>query len=951
MKLLFLLCCFLLPMSILAQETGGTTEESKSTIDYGFFGHPLLEKYGYKAEAGAFHAGIAGNGSMQNLPNLVDDDPTNAANSFNLVDLTVAVDQLFVVKPNPSSNITPKTYKTGTKVGITLSKSGAGVDVLGLDVIELFCIYFYKGDEVVATVEGKNGALNVLNLGLVNVDVDKTTQKITAVCPQKDGKDVEFDGIGFGTAGVQVNVADEININYVFIDDFVEVPLIKKYYPTLTADAQGMQTGAQNLINNKLSDGCTTAILNIGGAYYDVVNHDPEPFPAGIEVGFTMTSGSALDLNLGKATRIMALTYPKNADGSYNFNGELEYADITAQVNVVGLELIGGGKSAVTMMPTVPFFGLRLERISVADVDLGATVVHYAYVKLPETEMPKTKLPFELTMDIVPHCEFIEGDASITKHNGHNNYTDNIYFSTVESNPIYTKDKATGTSYWRHGIPVIGMVSHDYIKLPLTRKLIYKNAASDGENKIIAYLILVDKGSGKYELIFDNVSGSGIADGYSKCTKYTTDDEGINFSVDSETGIISFKGLRFTEEALDATFDFDSENNNPDSEFATACDCTLYAFNATDDISEKNLSAGYELSFDHVTVPSILPEYEMAGPYSRDYIESADGKKPSIEVNTHKDYLIVTMPDNVGWKTQIKSFDIYKHENKKLTKEYEFIRNSEGKWITNGLTVDVISENGVSKLIITNDATPGEYKYSVNCHTLLTDGFVKQLKEVHGDQSYETNATYGWYPNTVPTFTTPSFGEASIDASKTNGDSPLFIHELTCDLNLNDAAKGHKSFIESETPAILYNQWVSIAPETARAAAMQNERTINLNNATTDNYSISGQYSPNRDVYTLKNTDSFNGLNDKYTYSTTTRAYIPVVPTGFEKVSTPTYLVAESKAEKYFDDIKLSGIESVETDENAAVEYYNLQGIKVDAPTPGIYIMRQGSTTRKVIVK
>lgn len=37
-------------------------------------------------------------------------------------------------------------------------------------------------------------------------------------------------------------------------------------------------------------------------------------------------------------------------------------------------------------------------------------------------------------------------------------------------------------------------------------------------------------------------------------------------------------------------------------------------------------------------------------------------------------------------------------------------------------------------------------------------------------------------------------------------------------------------------------------------------------------------------------------------------------------------------------------------DENAPVEYYNLQGIRVENPTSGLYIRRQGSTTTKVIL-
>lgn len=44
----------------------------------------------------------------------------------------------------------------------------------------------------------------------------------------------------------------------------------------------------------------------------------------------------------------------------------------------------------------------------------------------------------------------------------------------------------------------------------------------------------------------------------------------------------------------------------------------------------------------------------------------------------------------------------------------------------------------------------------------------------------------------------------------------------------------------------------------------------------------------------------------------------------------------------------LSGISAVVADENAPVEYYNLQGIRVENPSNGIFIRRQGTKTTKV---
>ncbi len=46
-----------------------------------------------------------------------------------------------------------------------------------------------------------------------------------------------------------------------------------------------------------------------------------------------------------------------------------------------------------------------------------------------------------------------------------------------------------------------------------------------------------------------------------------------------------------------------------------------------------------------------------------------------------------------------------------------------------------------------------------------------------------------------------------------------------------------------------------------------------------------------------------------------------------------------------------TGIDEVSADNNAPVEYYNLQGVRVNNPENGVYIMRQGADVQKVYVK
>lgn len=47
-----------------------------------------------------------------------------------------------------------------------------------------------------------------------------------------------------------------------------------------------------------------------------------------------------------------------------------------------------------------------------------------------------------------------------------------------------------------------------------------------------------------------------------------------------------------------------------------------------------------------------------------------------------------------------------------------------------------------------------------------------------------------------------------------------------------------------------------------------------------------------------------------------------------------------------------SGIEDIDAAaNNAPVEYYNLQGVRVANPANGLYIRRQGSTATKVLIR
>lgn len=55
---------------------------------------------------------------------------------------------------------------------------------------------------------------------------------------------------------------------------------------------------------------------------------------------------------------------------------------------------------------------------------------------------------------------------------------------------------------------------------------------------------------------------------------------------------------------------------------------------------------------------------------------------------------------------------------------------------------------------------------------------------------------------------------------------------------------------------------------------------------------------------------------------------------------------------EYAIDSKASGITDIPSHPNNSTEYYNLQGIRVSPPLqPGLYIVKQGSKAKKILIK
>ena len=71
------------------------------------------------------------------------------------------------------------------------------------------------------------------------------------------------------------------------------------------------------------------------------------------------------------------------------------------------------------------------------------------------------------------------------------------------------------------------------------------------------------------------------------------------------------------------------------------------------------------------------------------------------------------------------------------------------------------------------------------------------------------------------------------------------------------------------------------------------------------------------------------------------------VPTENNTCTTPA---KKSMLVSFTEDDITTGIYGINADANAPVEYYNLQGVKVENPSNGIFIKKQGAKATKVVL-
>lgn len=396
-NILMLLCLALVPCAADAQEQEVIGQEQlggrKALVGPGC----VVNQFATNVQ---LLSGISG------LENLVDEDLDNFATFTTGVAVGVTEQPLFSVKDINN------TYAAGTEAGICMVSSQSG-GLLSLSVISLFSILVYNDGELVETISDLESGQAGSGVGLDLIKIpgsDNMAVNLTCT-PQHDFDELYVVQSG----GLDVSVIKELKFKYAFVGaprqcvmvnqsdkvandiaDYAEesgrgvagkTPVVSGNSSCTTVLIPTPTVDSGNLVDDDLTNSTSiVSVLSIGykGAAKvstdldepncGIKNSSPEPtvtFPAGSELGFVYTNGSALDLGLGNYVEIKV----------YNTDGTTQTERIEA--GVLALGVAEGGRMTSSVVADKEFYAFEIGFYASVNVNLGTINVHYGFVNEP----------------------------------------------------------------------------------------------------------------------------------------------------------------------------------------------------------------------------------------------------------------------------------------------------------------------------------------------------------------------------------------------------------------------------------------------------------------------------------------------------------------------------------------------------------------------------------------
>lgn len=330
-----------------------------------------------------------------NLENLCDEDLTNNATVPCVTSVSVGYSPLVSVKD--MGNV----YARGTEAGFVL---GGSSKVLGLDVVSIYEIRFYKDGKLVAPEDagpeytGETVSTDMstgVSLSLITIGGDNMSREIHTTAPG-DFDEIQLVQVG----GIGLDVASAVQVKYAFAgkarqfnvtqDENNGMPAYSKYLGTNVKpwgkwnegkwkdrdyqfgdiDPADPEFQGYKLINTDLDDGApivASAILSfmgdasVKGEAYDG-SKKVNPFKAGTQIGFVINQESLLKVGVGTtafieltdvdgnnkayniSTDVLALSLVNTGDATFSIRSDMDFSE--AKFYFAGLGIGVGGASA-----------------------------------------------------------------------------------------------------------------------------------------------------------------------------------------------------------------------------------------------------------------------------------------------------------------------------------------------------------------------------------------------------------------------------------------------------------------------------------------------------------------------------------------------------------------------------------------------------------------------------
>lgn len=315
---------------------------------------------------------------VKDLQNICNEDLDDYAVMPSAVTAGVAASPIISIKD------THCYYAGNTQAGFTIcANSDAGL--LKLDLATFYKIQFYKDGEAVGEMKSVEIDKGITGLGLSLLSIPGSSMVNKTFVATAPG---DFDEIKLFYCGVDVNAISSINIKYAFVGKAREYTITNNNENGISQYAKDNNrkdialNADKKLIDADLTNSVPGAVslVPIAVSVEAIPTDGKEVFPAGTEIGFRYNVADALNIGLGKNTKITL--YSKEKKKVLLTEENIKTEEYTVSVEVLSIGVVKGKKDAeVVIKATKPFSKAEIF-FGGLNIKLGITNVNYAFVRM-----------------------------------------------------------------------------------------------------------------------------------------------------------------------------------------------------------------------------------------------------------------------------------------------------------------------------------------------------------------------------------------------------------------------------------------------------------------------------------------------------------------------------------------------------------------------------------------